>query len=421
MKFLFVVDQLPYPPRNGVTIPTFNWISRLSLEHRVSLLYVKDDMIEISREQFDENMCYVKNLWVLERSRASTYIRIKDELIGRKPFFLGWSCDLSKLSRCLNGSSFDVVWGSPLSVAEIMDSIGNLLGSKTIYVAGINDCNTAVLRSMGREALTKVFNFKTRVLYSVNWLRSWLIEHLEPRILNKYDLILVQTDIERRWLAKISAKRLSHKIMIAPNGVNESLFNLPIGCESKNLLFFASLGGGYGKVLVWILKKVWPLVRKVNKGIRFSVVGRGACDELKRRMSMDDRIDYTEYIPDICDVYKDKAILLAPVFKGYGLINKVVESMAAGVPVVGDSGSFNGIPEFKNGYHGLVANDPKGMANAILNILNSSRMQISIAYSARELIKKYFSWNDRIEHILEKLEFIRNNKCELAKNKNETR
>ena len=47
MKFLFVLNKLPYPPRDGGTVPTFNWIRRLSTEHHVSLLYVKDEKAEI--------------------------------------------------------------------------------------------------------------------------------------------------------------------------------------------------------------------------------------------------------------------------------------------------------------------------------------------------------------------------------------
>lgn len=36
MKILFVLDELPYPPKNGVTIPAFNYLSRLALEEEVS-------------------------------------------------------------------------------------------------------------------------------------------------------------------------------------------------------------------------------------------------------------------------------------------------------------------------------------------------------------------------------------------------
>jgi hypothetical protein len=84
MRFLFVLDVLPYPPRDGTTIPTFNWITRVSSKHHVSLLYVKDKMAALNDQQIIENRPFVENISIIESFRSSTCIRIKDELIGRK-------------------------------------------------------------------------------------------------------------------------------------------------------------------------------------------------------------------------------------------------------------------------------------------------------------------------------------------------
>ena len=164
MRFLFVLNELPYPPRDGLTIPTFNWISRLSSKHQVSILYVKDKMAVLNHQQLIENRPYVENLWVIESSRSSPCIRIKDELIGRKPFFLGWSIDTNELRQCLDGHSFNVVWGT-FGAAETIESIYKILGPAPIYVSGMCDSNTAVLRSLGKQSLIKGLDFRTRVLY----------------------------------------------------------------------------------------------------------------------------------------------------------------------------------------------------------------------------------------------------------------
>jgi len=136
------------------------------------------------------------------------------------------------------------------------------------------------------------------------------------------------------------------------------------------------------------------------------IVGKNIPHQLLQGLAKDTRIKHSEYIPGICNLYRDKAVLLAPIFKGYGLINKVIESMAAGVPVIGDSGSFNGIPDFVNGCHGIIANDAKSMAEEILGLLNSSIKRIEIAHSARSLVKSHFSWNDRTNQAVKRLESI---------------
>ena len=406
MKILFVLDQLPYPPRNGITIPTFNYFSKLACDHHVSLLLVKENIEQLDQEQIANNKKYVKKIWIVERTRLPKITAVKDEIFNRRPYFLGWNCDNKKLYDCLDGQTFDVVWGSPVSVADVVESIYNIIGPIPVYVAGISDCYTALLRNMGRRLFMEGLDYKTRMLCVLQWVRSWLLWRMEAKILQKYDLILVQTDADEVWLNNISAGKLDDKVMVSPNGVNKSLFQLPIEHGSKNVLFLGSLANEYRKILVWIINNVWPKIRRFQGNTKFFIMGKGAPNELHDVMARDNRIIHSEYVSDICDVFKDKAVMLAPVFKNYGLINKVVESMAAGVPVVGDTGSFNGIPEFENGLHGIIAKDASSMAKVALNILDSPQKHFKIACSARALIATHFSWQDRIHTIIKKLETL---------------
>ena len=409
MRILFVLDRLPYPPRDGSTIPTFNWISRLSSKHNVSLLYVKDETVALNHQQIIENRPFLEKLWVIESSRSPAYIRVKDELIGRKPYFLGWSVDIAKLGQCLDGHSFDVVWGS-FSVTETIESIHKILNPGPIYVSGMSDSNTAVLRSLGKRSIIKGLDFKTRVVYLISWMRSWGVSRIEAEMLGIYDLILLQTDVDKKWIDKISSGKLAPKTMAVSNGVSDVLFDLPIMKDGKDILFLGILSkgySGYSKSLEWLMNNVWPKIRKSHNDARLCVVGRGASDRLRLRMAEDGHITYAEYIPNICEVFKNKVIMLSPVFKGYGLINKVIESMAAGVPVVGTTGSFNGISEFTNGQHGVVADDADNFVTETLKLLANPIKRRDIAESARALVKKNFSWDDKINTIVERIESIR--------------
>lgn len=410
MRFLFVLDLLPYPPRDGTTIPTFNWISRLSSKHNVSLLYVKNKMDVLNQHQVIENKTYVDNLWIIDSLRSSVCTRIREELMGRKPLFLGWSIDTAKLGQCLDGQAFDVVLGSPITVTETIESIYKMLGLGPVYVSGHNDSLTALLKSLKKRSKLKGLDFKTRLLYLTNWLRSWNMGRIEAKILGIYDLILLQSDVDKYWVDKISFGKLVQKTVVVSNGVNDDLFDLPIMNESKDILFLGILSNGYGKSLEWFMNNVWPEIRKIYKDIMLHVVGRGASDDLRSRMDRDSHITYTEYLPDICDVFKNKSVMLAPVFKGFGLINKVVESMAAGVTVVGTSDSFNGISGFSNGQHGIVANDADSFVKETLEILVNQSKRRAIADSARVLVKKNFSWDDRIRTIVKRIELIKRKK-----------
>ena len=129
------------------------------------------------------------------------------------------------------------------------------------------------------------------------------------------------------------------------------------------------------------------------------VVGKGSSDQLLDKVSCDNSIEYKTFIPDIIDVYKGKSVSVLPVFKGFGLINKVIESMAAGIPVVGDKSSFNGIDGFIDGTHGMVSEDNIGMANNVVKLLQDSNKKLEIADQARKLVRQQFGWTDRVEKV----------------------
>jgi glycosyltransferase involved in cell wall biosynthesis len=274
----------------------------------------------------------------------------------------------------------------------------------------LSDCNTAVLRSLGKRFRIKGLDLRTRVKYLIGWMRSWGVSRIEAKMLNIYDLILLQTDVDKKWIDKISSGRLTSKTMAVSNGVNNDLFDLSIEDDRKDILFLGILSNGYGKSLEWLLSNVWPNLLKSCEDARLHVVGRGASKNLRARMAEDNHITYREYIPNICDIFKNKIIMLSPVFKGYGLINKVIESMAAGVPVVGTADSFNGVPGFANGRHGIVVNDADSFIEESSKLLINRMMRKDIAYAARALIRNKFSWDDRIGAIVKRIESIKRQK-----------
>jgi len=364
--------------------------------------------------QLAKNREYVDELWVVERYKKLKLVRIRDELLVRNPYFLGWTYDINEMRRYLSGHAFDVIWVSPFLACDVIDPLFEVLRPRPIYVAGINDCTTAVFRGEMKLLVMKYLGLKTRILYILHWLRSWPISRIEAKVLRKYDLILAQTGVERTWLNTISKGELDTKTIILSNGVNEALFKNPITANDKDILFLGKLTGIYSDVASWFIDEVWGMIKTYQPRTRFFIVGKGASATLRQKIVQDKRIIYKEYIPNIQDIFKGKGVSIAPTFKNYGTINKVIESMAAGVPVVGDSGSFNGIQGFQNNRHGVVANDAKAIANSVIKLLDSPRQYISIAYSARQLVQKQFSWEDRAIAIRKKLAVLLSEKDSVA-------
>jgi len=400
MKLLFVTDQLPYPPRNGVTIPLFHFIRGLVKDHEVYLIWTPRDDEEVAPKQMEANQYLVEQLWIVPRRKKSVMQRIQAELRRHEFGFNGWLYEDHEFSRTLYNLELDAVWISPVTVIDVLAPLSKNIKGNPIMIAGLNDCTTVFMRNNARRIFLSGTSLKRRLLCAFGWMRSWPMAFTETNILNRFDLILVQTATDKHWLEHISAKRLSHKIVVISNGVDSNLFTIPIRPQN-DILYIANLEALYGDVAFWLLVKVWPYIRTLHPKSRFVIIGKGASERLKARMAVDPRVIHHEFVKNLSDVFAEKGVSITNSFKCYGLINKVIESMAAGVPVVGDRGSFNGITGFKNGCHGLIAEGKQQTVEAINRLLSSSETSRNMAESARAIVKAQFNWGDRIQSITE--------------------
>ena len=78
---------------------------------------------------------------------------------------------------------------------------------------------------------------------------------------------------------------------------------------------------------------------------------------------------------------------------GAGTLNKVIESIALGVPVVGTSFAVNGLPKelYKFVY---MADDEDKFADYVVTILKNPRIRIELMEEGKKVISDLLSWKN---------------------------
>lgn len=407
LKILFITSEFPYPPRNGVTIPLFYTIRELSFSHDIFLLVVHDT--PLNTDDVAQNARFVKGITVVKRNKKNAILVLLREISMISPSFLSWDYDWSQIQKIESFGSFDVIWGSPINVADVPKILSRTLQNRKIsplLITTISDSYTSVLRNVRIEG-----SIIERFVAIMSRMRSYLMGYLEAKILKDYSYIFVQTEKDKGWIDSISNNTLANKVIVLPNGVKHELIDIPINVDRylnfNELIYIGSLTDRhYRNRLKWFITDVWPFVRDQCLKASFRIVGKGASldADLIKRISRDSRITYVEYIDDIVSAYEGKTILVAPIYKNHGLINKVIEGMAAGTVVVGDKSAFNGIGGFINGTHGVIADDAPTMITSIVKLLTDSDSSQQIAQNARKLITENFQWSSRGNQINKLLE-----------------
>lgn len=382
MKALCLLSENPCPPRNGITIPTYNHLKILK-----DLGY---DLNVLILEEVNDELKLLANARKINLEYSSKIERVLDEIRFKKAYYDN-VFNFSQLT--VEELNVDVIYYSPISfgyvVSLLLEHIQKITGSKPRVIASISDCYTSVLRTS--LSTTKGFSFKP----VVSFFRSYLISHHEAKALSCADSILVQTQKDKDWLLKIGVDK--NKVYVTPNGVSESLFNVSVR-NYTDLVFVGNFRSNYYiDKLDWFVNNVFSDVRKRFNNCTLHVYTSGVRNSrLESIVNCDGVIVHYDFVDDISDVYRDKFVCVAPIFKSYGFINKVAEALGAGLVVVGDSSAFNGM-DVQSGIEAFIVESDLEFYNKLCELLESKDKFDFIRMNARKYAMKNFSWQSRKE------------------------
>jgi glycosyltransferase involved in cell wall biosynthesis len=90
------------------------------------------------------------------------------------------------------------------------------------------------------------------------------------------------------------------------------------------------------------------------------------------------------------------AVAVAPLWIAQGTQNKVLEAMAAGVPVVATTAAVQGI-DGQADRHFRIADEPEEWARAVLDLVTHPAEADALAERARALVLERYSWDRQAE------------------------
>lgn len=399
-RILFITDELPYPPRNGVTIPSFHLITGLSIYHDVSLLFLKKDSRNIIHEDIEANRSLVNNLWVLEMKSNNPIISLFDEFICVTPFFASDHFDTMQCAHLLDGYDCDVLWATPIGPTVRIPAIERCLSSRRphLRIAAISDSYTATLRAFGQQIFISKLPIRTRIRCAIAWLRSWGMARMEFKILSKAHYVLVQSKKDKEWVNQISKGQLSENVTILPNGVDLPLLAQPKPVNKPVIGHIGALSANtQARTVRWMIEEVFPILINEFQDAKFALLGKPGSKKLMNLINRTDYISYFPHVDSIEEFYARIVVIVVWNYKCIGVINRTLEAMASGVIVVGEPGAFNGIDGFQHGKHGFIANNTREAADYLKIVLSNESVRNEIKTSARELVELKFNWKKRID------------------------
>src|SRR5215471_1266122 len=161
--------------------------------------------------------------------------------------------------------------------------------------------------------------------------------------------------------------------------------------ERRRILFVGSMDYHANEdAAVYFANEVWPEMRKRRPRLQFTIVGRRPSARLKR-LSGIEGIEVTGTVYDVRPYYREAIAAVVPLRVGGGSRLKILESMAAGVPVVSSTLGAEGL-EVTDAKDILLADSPAEFVQALDMVCDDSSVWRMISVAGRDLAHLKYSW-----------------------------
>lgn len=385
MHILFLLPDFPYPPSTGGRSKVFNELLYLSRKHQCDLLCLGSS----KNEDVHGLVTVLPNVRLLKTIQGpSTFIKLLGafwNFIRLLPPSLSafttrsFECELTKI---IANGQYDVIHYDIINMAQHLK-----FGCGLASVHSPNDATSLAYLRLAKQvpwSLTRVRLF----------LSSWLLKRYERKMYPRFSKVHVVSDVDASYLKSINPQIDIDVIPIALdiNDKDVSARKERDNNLSKNIICTGNfVNPAISDGAQEFISEVFPAILLKIPTVKLIILGKNADEKLLEKINDNESIEYVEFVDDFQSFLLQADVILAPDHSGApGAKTRVLQAMGLGLPVVGTSSAFEGIPVIK-GEHGLVYDSMSDCVQQMLELLSNSDERLVMGEKGRDLVMNQFS------------------------------
>ena len=210
----------------------------------------------------------------------------------------------------------------------------------------------------------------------------------EKTLVDRLTHIRATTD---RLKQVVAARNPRASIHVVPNALDPALFEFQEDDRSAEPTFgfIGSMNWSPGYLAAErLITRIFPKVRAQKPDAKLLLAGWNANRLAAHRVTPG--VEILENVPDAKAEFFKLQAFAYPLPQGSGMMVKILEAMAYGIPVVTTTEGIEGFCA-ENGVHALIADDDDVFADHIVRLLDDVSMRRSIRRHARALVEDRYS------------------------------
>jgi glycosyltransferase involved in cell wall biosynthesis len=360
-RVLVVAGESPLPPTSGLRQRILHLSRQLAAAFELELL-VLGDVPPADAEPFVlEGVAH-------ERSRARALARS-----------LGSPYEAAKVrslefARLISEGRWSTVQ------AELPFVASAALAARIPLVLDAHNIEADVLATLGRT--------DGRPLHRLRWRwESAKTERLERRVMTAAAAVCTTSDADAAAAERLGSRRT----VVVPNGVDCASVRYGPPADTVELLYVGHFGYRPNVLAaIELVDEVLPRVQALVPDARILLVGREPTPELLSRAG--ESVTIAADVPEVLPFLQRSRALVVPLRAGGGTRLKVLEALAAGVPVVSTPFGVAGLG-VRDDREVLLGESAADLAAQCVRVLTEDELAAALSSQGRALAERDYDWS----------------------------
>jgi len=359
--------RFPFPLEKGDKLRMYHQLRYLSSDHEITLVTLTDHEISIEDRTHIEQ--FVMDLHIFKVTPWSKAVQIAKNTILNRPYQVAY-------------------YFSP-KIAKQIQRIGEELQPDHIYCQLTRMSEYAVNLPFPKTLdYMDAFGIgMERRAEVVSGLRS-IFYRKEAQRMKAYERKVYRSFDHHTVISKQDGHHICDKpIHVVPNGIDTKFYK-PLAKEKLYDVGFVGNMGYHPNVdaAEYLINEV---MSKLDPALQFVIAGARPDKRVLKLAS--DNVIVTGWMDDVRDAYAASRVFVAPLWKGTGQQNKIMEAMAMGIPCITTSVVNNAIGAEPN-EEIMVADTAEEFAQSIQQVLGDQALSARLASNGRTFVSSRYSW-----------------------------
>jgi polysaccharide biosynthesis protein PslH len=379
MRVAVVTPYLPWPADTGGKLRSFYLIRGLARAHEVDLYSVyygsRPDAGPL------EDICACLDL--LPLTPAINRPTPMQQLIGRIPRSVSFFQTAESLVylRGKLSQSYDLLVADEIVMEPYLTDLTNSQAVPRLVarqkIDHLHYLEMAKARPWGRDKF-------------LDWLEGRKLRSYERQVMPAFQAATTCSAEDARAVRAEAGRELPVEVIV--NGADTEYFTPQRApAETPTVLLIGTMHY-YPNVdaTLYFFRTIYPALRNAVPNVQVLIVGHLPPPEIVALGDLPG-VTVTGSVPDVRPYMARSWVLAVPLRLGGGTRLKIMEAMAAGLPVVSTSVGAQGI-DAVHGQHFLLADNPLEFAQLTAQLLQNSSLGLMLATNGRQRVEQCYSW-----------------------------